>query len=68
MVPSSMSSNVEAEKKQFGLRLSIALMRDVKHLGIDLGRRTNDLVEEGIRELLKKHQRKGRKEQLSPHA
>lgn len=46
------------ERKQYGLRLSVGLMKDLKHLGVDLGKRMNELVEEGVREILRKYKKK----------
>ena len=39
----------------YGLRLARGLMRAVQHLGIDFERPANDLVEEALRDLLKKY-------------
>ncbi len=50
------------KRKMYGLRLAQALMREVKHLGVDEGKPSNDLVEEALRDLLKKYREK-RKEQ-----
>ena len=38
----------------FGIRLPDSLMKEVKHLAVDEGRPMNDLVEEALREFLKK--------------
>lgn len=46
------------ERKQFGLRLAIDLMRAVKHLAVDQGKPMNELVEEGLRDLLQKYRRR----------
>ena len=43
------------ERKVYGLRLARGLMRAVQHLGIDFERPANDLVEEALRDLLKKY-------------
>ena len=50
------------ERKMYGLRLDQALVRELQHLAVDEDRWMNDLVEEGIRDLLKKCREK-RKEQ-----
>jgi len=42
-----------------GVRLEKILMQEVQHLGVDLERNANDLIEEAIMDLLKKHRRKG---------
>jgi hypothetical protein len=45
-------------RKQYGLRIAIDLMQEVKHLAVDEQKALNDLVEEGLRELLKKYRRR----------
>ncbi len=47
-----------ALKKTYGLRLDQALMRDLAHLAVDEDRWLNDLVEEAVRDLLKKYRDK----------
>ena len=42
-------------RKAYGLRLEQAMMREVKHLGVDEDKPMNDLVEEALRDLLKKY-------------
>ncbi len=42
-------------RKTYGLRLDQALMKELQYLGIDEDQWTNDLVEEAIRDLLKKY-------------
>lgn len=48
---------IRPRRKQFGLRLAIDLMKEVKHLAVDEGKSMNELVEEGLRELLRKYRR-----------
>ena len=48
------------ERKMYGLRLEKALMQAVQHLGVDFERNANDLVEEALRDLLKKYKRRGK--------
>lgn len=48
----------EAQKKTYGLRLVQALMKELNHLAVDQDRWVNDLVEEAIRDLLKKYEKK----------
>jgi hypothetical protein len=48
------------ERKVYGLRVEKALYQEVQHLGIDLERNANDLLEEAMRDLLKKYKKKGR--------
>ncbi len=43
------------QKKNYGLRLDQRLMKDLAHLAVDEDRWLNDLIEEAIRDLLKKH-------------
>jgi hypothetical protein len=47
-----------ALKKNYGLRLDQELMKDLAHLGVDEDRWLNELVEEAIRDLLKKYEKK----------
>lgn len=44
-------------KKKFTTTLDEALIRAIKKLAIDLGLSANDLIEEGMRSILKKYQR-----------
>ncbi|MBL8073099.1 MAG: hypothetical protein JNL29_01940 [Nitrospira sp.] len=46
-----------AQKKTFGLRLNQELMKELSHLAVDKERWVNDLVDEAIRDLLKKYQK-----------
>lgn len=46
------------QKKTYGLRLDQALMRELSHLGVDEEKWLNQLVEEAIRDLLKKYKEK----------
>ena len=48
----------EGQKKNYGLRLDQGLMRELSHLAVDEDRWVNDLVEEAVRDLLKKHREK----------
>lgn len=47
-----------ALKKTHGLRLDQALMKDLAHFAVDEDRWVNELVEEAIRDFLKKHREK----------
>jgi len=47
-------------RKAYGLRLDQSLMKELKYLGVDQDRNMNDLVEEAIRDLLKKYKKKGK--------
>ena len=49
----------EGQKKNYGLRLDQALMRELNHLAMDEDRWVNDLVEEAIQDLLKKYEKAG---------
>jgi hypothetical protein len=53
-----MAREKTAPKKTYGLRLDQALMKDLAHLAVDADRWLNDLVEEAVRDLLKKHREK----------
>lgn len=45
-------------KKNYGLRLDQALMKELNHLAVDEDRWLNELVEEAIRDLLKKYDKR----------
>ncbi len=47
------------DRKPYGLRLEKKLMQEVQHLGVDLERDANDLIEEAMRELVKTYKKKG---------
>ncbi len=48
---------IRPRRKQVGLRLAIDLMKEIRHLSIDEGKALNELVEEGLREVLRKYRR-----------
>jgi hypothetical protein len=48
----------EAQKKNYGLRLDQTLMRELNHLAVDEEKWVNELVEEAVRDLLKKYREK----------
>ena len=50
----------DEERKQYGLRILVPLMREIQHLAIDEGRRMNGLVEEALRDLVKKYKERGK--------
>lgn len=56
-LPTMEGIEIRPRRKQFGLRLAIDLMKEVKHLAVDEGKTMNELVEEGLRELLRKYRR-----------
>ena len=47
-----------ALKKTYGLRLDQALMKDLAHFAVDEDRWLNELVEEAVRDLLRKYRDK----------
>ncbi len=54
---------VEREKgkrKSYGLSLDPDLMKEVRHLAVDEDRNVNDLLEEAMKDLLKKYKKKGK--------
>lgn len=51
-------SKPEPARKLYGLRLDKALMSEVQHIAIDEDRYANELVEEALQDLLKKHKEK----------
>ena len=42
-------------RKQFGLRLRVRLIRELRHVAVDQEKNLNDLVEEAVEDLLKKY-------------
>ena len=52
-------------RKPFTTRIETELIRRLKHLHADTDRPLNDLLEEAIKLLLKKHEKKANKEQPS---
>ena len=46
---------IPAARKNYGVRLNGALMRAVQHLAVDEEKNVNDLLEEAMRDLLKKY-------------
>jgi hypothetical protein len=58
-MPTPKSSEKDStSRKMYGIRLPEPLMRDVKHLAVDEGKPMNELVEEGLRDLMKKYREK----------
>jgi hypothetical protein len=55
MAPLKSSGKGSSARKMYGVRLPDSLMKGIKHLAVDEGRRMNDLVEEGLRDLLRKY-------------
>jgi hypothetical protein len=52
------SEKQSSSRKMYGIRLPESLMRDVKHLAVDEGKPMNELVEEGLRDLMRKYKEK----------
>ena len=46
-----------SQRKMFATRLNEDLLKALKHLAVEQGRRLNDLLEEAMRDLLKKYGR-----------
>jgi hypothetical protein len=55
-------NKVDSNKKTYGLRLDQGLMKDLQYLGVDENRWMNDLVEEAIKDLLKKYRERKKPE------
>ena len=55
--------NLQMSKKKFTTTLDEDLIKEIKKLGIDLGCSANDLIEEGIRLVLKKYRRETSRKQ-----
>jgi hypothetical protein len=49
------------ERKNYNTTLNIELMKKLKMLSIEIDKRTNDLLEEAIKDLLKKYEKKIKK-------
>lgn len=47
-------------RKNYGLRLHQELMRELSHLAVDEDRWLNELIEEAVKDLLKKYKDKGK--------
>jgi hypothetical protein len=45
-------------KKNYGLRLDQALMKDLAHLAVDEEKWVNEMIEEAVRDLLNKYRGK----------
>jgi hypothetical protein len=45
------------ERKPFTTSLNVPILKDVKKLAIDLDRGVNDLLEEAMKDLLKKYEK-----------
>ncbi|MET0516726.1 MAG: hypothetical protein ABW047_15520 [Nitrospiraceae bacterium] len=54
------------QRKHYGLSLDPQIMQEIQHLAIDQDRYVNDLIEEGMLELLKKH--RGKKGETGHHS
>ena len=50
-----------AEKKMFATRIDNELLKDLKHLSVDTEKPIGKLLEEAIKDLLKKYEKKPRK-------
>lgn len=55
-----MAEKAGGKRKTYGLSLDQELMKEVKHLAVDEDRNVNDLLEESMRDLLKKYKRNGK--------
>jgi len=53
--------NLMSEKKMFATRINPAILKELKHLSIDVEKPISDLTEEAIRALLKKYEKKPKK-------
>lgn len=57
-VPDVASQKSSGARKNYGLRLDQVLMRELSHLAVDEDRWLNELVEEAVRDLIKKYKDK----------
>jgi len=53
-----MAQEKAAPKKTYGLRLDLGVMKELAHLAVDEDRWLNELVDEAVRDLLKKYREK----------
>ena len=51
----TMKENQPPARKTYGLRLAPDLMRELQYIGVDQDRWISDMVEEAIRDFIKKH-------------
>ncbi len=56
----SMAEKETGKRKPYGLSLEQGLMKEVKHLAVDEDRNVNDVIEEAMRDLVKKYKKKGK--------
>ncbi len=52
--------NKEKNKKTYTLSLNRELMLEVQHMALDQDRYANDIVEEALKDVLKKYREKGK--------
>ena len=57
-MPKSKRQTSEKQRKNYGLSLDRDLMRQVQHIALDLDCFANDLIEEALEEIVKKHREK----------
>lgn len=54
------------EKKTFSFRIDEPILKPLRHLAIDLGRSVGSLLEEAIKDVLKKYESKNRPQKGKP--
>jgi len=54
------SHNVRKSKRQIGARVDDALIKEIRILAIHQERRPNELIDEALRDLLKKYKEKAK--------
>ncbi len=54
-----MRDKQKGKRKPYGLSLDTDLMKELRHLAVDEDRNVNDVLEEAMRDLLVKYQKKG---------
>ena len=55
-----MAEKPSSGKKTYGLSLDQELMKEIKHLGVDEDRAVNDILEEAMRDLLRKYKKRSK--------
>ena len=56
-----MQNSVMGKKKVFSTRVNEDRIKDLKHLAVDTDRSLGNLLEEAIRDLVKKYEKKAKK-------
>ncbi len=55
-----MSEKETRKRKTYGLSLDQDLMKEIKHFAVDEDRKVNEILEEAMRDLVRKYKRKSK--------